>query len=347
MSAGVDIYAAAIKVQSIQCSRTAIDNAALDGFFASLTQHPQAVAVRCEPAPLRIRPAVGDGQMPAALHRKNAGAAGHPQHIAIQIQRGLARDLQRTADAHVLRQRIHAVAQTVGQIVVNGVLFQFRSGGGNVDTSAGAAARLHGYPGILAHGIARRQHLYRQQAQRHAQRHQGRNDPFPHAAPLFPGLSPILSSLVPLSGPLACPLSSRIPRHSYVLSHPASPVARIFSRLVPDSSPALSFSVSRPAPLAYSLGSPVPGRLAVRAFFISRPGSSFAPAFSGLSVLSCPLYLYLRRRPAGLSLPSARLLPTGLLLCSRLLSAGRLSCCSLPRSALGRLPAGGVAHVPL
>ena len=61
MSAGVDIYAAAIKVPLTQCSRAAGNDAAGDALFASRIQHPQAVAVRCEPALLRIRPAVGDG----------------------------------------------------------------------------------------------------------------------------------------------------------------------------------------------------------------------------------------------------------------------------------------------
>lgn len=58
--------------------------------------------------------------------------------------------------------------------------------------------------------------------------------------------------------------------------------------------------------------------------------------------------------PAGSSLRKASALPPSLLTCplrvarifSRL-SAGRLSCCSLPRSALGRLPTDSVAHVPL
>ena len=61
MSAGVDIYAAAIKVPLVQCSRAAGNDAAGDALFASRIQHPQAVAVRCKPALLRIRPAVGDG----------------------------------------------------------------------------------------------------------------------------------------------------------------------------------------------------------------------------------------------------------------------------------------------
>ena len=99
--------------------------------------------------------------MAAALHRKNAGTAGHPQHIAVQIQRGLTRDLQRTADAHVLCQRIHAVAQR--RVLADGRVVQ----------------------PVLRRGAARRQHLHRQQRQHHTQRHQCGNDPFFHACSSF------------------------------------------------------------------------------------------------------------------------------------------------------------------
>ena len=51
------------------------------------------------------------------------------QDVAVQIYRGLARDPQRAGDGHVLRQRIHAAAQTVGDIGVDVVRFQLRSGG--------------------------------------------------------------------------------------------------------------------------------------------------------------------------------------------------------------------------
>lgn len=127
--------------------------------------------------------------------------------------------------------------------------------------------------------------------------------------------------------------SSRSPGRSSVLSRLAlgvSPPPRSPGCL---SSPALSIFISADAPPG------CPCRL--HGFF--PPGCFSAPdSFP-------PVCL-----PAGSSLRKASALPPSLLTCplrvarifSRL-SAGRLSCCSLPRSALGRLPTDSVAHVPL
>ena len=54
------------------------------------------------------------------------------QDVAVQIYRGVARDRQHAGDGHVLRQRIHAVSQAVGQIGVDVVRLPFCSGGRKV-----------------------------------------------------------------------------------------------------------------------------------------------------------------------------------------------------------------------
>ena len=80
----------------------------------------------------RRRAAVGHSQGLAPRDAEDAARLrffGIAQHIAVQIYRGLARDPQCAGDGHVLRQRIHAVSQAVGQIGVDVVRFQLRSGG--------------------------------------------------------------------------------------------------------------------------------------------------------------------------------------------------------------------------
>ena len=76
--------------------------------------------------------AVGQGQGAAAGDAEDAVglcALVKAQDVAVQIYRGVACDPQRTGDGHVLRQRIHAVSQAVGQIGVDVVRFQLCSGG--------------------------------------------------------------------------------------------------------------------------------------------------------------------------------------------------------------------------
>ena len=77
--------------------------------------------------------AVGQGQGAAAGDAEDAVRGFRrlviPQDVAVQIYRGLARDPQRAGDGHVLRQRIHAAAQAVGDIGVDVVRFQLCSGG--------------------------------------------------------------------------------------------------------------------------------------------------------------------------------------------------------------------------
>ena len=76
--------------------------------------------------------AVGQSQGAAAGDAEDAVglcALVKAQDVAVQIYRGVARDPQRAGDGHVLRQRIHAAAQAVGDIGVDVVRFQLCSGG--------------------------------------------------------------------------------------------------------------------------------------------------------------------------------------------------------------------------
>ena len=81
---------------------------------------------------LRLRAAVGQGQGAAAGDAEDAVRLrffGIAQDVAVQVHGGLARDPQCAGDGHVLRQRIHAAAQTFGDIGVDVVRFQLCSGG--------------------------------------------------------------------------------------------------------------------------------------------------------------------------------------------------------------------------
>ena len=204
--------------------------------------------------------------MAAALHRKNAGTAGHPQHIAVQIQRdkNIFLDDQRTVDVDIRPQRDRAALlnglrqrrrlrdlQSQDQrgfplnaafrqrfLVRQPIVFkgeqhlfggdarlprdpslQAENGVAGADAiqcdgtsgrhldkqlicllralqqrdlrvravgirplsaAAGHAGRLLRALRLLRRALCR-QHLHRQQTQRHAQCHQRRNDPFPHA----------------------------------------------------------------------------------------------------------------------------------------------------------------------
>ena len=80
----------------------------------------------------RRRAAVGHSQGLAPRDAEDAARLrffGIAQHIAVQIYRGLARDPQCAGDGHVLRQRIHAAAQAIGDIGSDVVRFQLCSGG--------------------------------------------------------------------------------------------------------------------------------------------------------------------------------------------------------------------------
>ena len=82
---------------------TAGDDAAGDGFLAvCLVQHPQ-FAIRHEFV-LGGGVAVGQRQIAAALHLDNTAAAGHLQHLAVQVQRHSAVDRQRGVNVNVRRQ---------------------------------------------------------------------------------------------------------------------------------------------------------------------------------------------------------------------------------------------------
>ena len=160
-------------------------HAAGDGLIAVFIRHPRTVLVYAElPLRLRFRAVCQRHARVFPRHRDEAVFSGDRQHMVVQIQRDRTCDLQRAVDGHVLRQRIHAAAQAVSDIGGDVVRFQLCSGG--------SGKRLHRYPGVLAHGVVRRQHLHRQQRQRHAQRHQGGNHPFSHACSSFSsaGISP-------------------------------------------------------------------------------------------------------------------------------------------------------------
>ena len=187
------------------------DNAAGDGLFAAVIQRPHAVAAHSE----RMCPVVGAGvlyrQVALAFHPEHAAAAGHLQHIAVQIKHGVCilRNNQRAADADIRPQRDRTAlpdgSRQRGLIrdrVPGRALQQRDLGVRLVDVHpAGALGRLR------AAGLRRacRQHLPRQQAQRHAKGHQGRNDPFPHAcSSSFRAVSPSPVRI------LSCCLSSRL-----------------------------------------------------------------------------------------------------------------------------------------
>ena len=129
--------------------------------------------------------AVLQRQRRAAGDEKDGRAAVPLEHMTVQIHGQSPLDHQSAGDADIRRQchLVHiAVADGVVQLVCRG----------GFPLHCAGAARLHRYPGILAHGVVRRQHLHRQQRQRHAQRHQGGNHPFSHACSSFSsaGISP-------------------------------------------------------------------------------------------------------------------------------------------------------------
>ena len=136
----------------------AYDAAALHDKGAAFGDSHAPRAGCCE---LAVCAAVPQRQLRPVADTDRFLVARHRQRIAVQIQRGLTRDLQRAADAHVLRQRIHAVAQR--RVLADGRAVQL----------------------VLRRGAARRQHLHRQQRQHHTQRHQCGNDPFFHACSSF------------------------------------------------------------------------------------------------------------------------------------------------------------------
>ena len=136
----------------------AYDAAALHDKGAAFGDSHAPRAGCCE---LAVCAAVPQRQLRPVADTDRFLVARHRQRIAVQIQRGLTRDLQRAADAHVLRQRIHAVAQR--RVLADGRVVQL----------------------VLRRGATRRQHLHRQQRQHHTQRHQCGNDPFFHACSSF------------------------------------------------------------------------------------------------------------------------------------------------------------------
>ena len=133
-AAAIHIHTAAVAIVVPVCkARAAGDDSAPDDLCAVLLiQYPQAVGIG-DKFMFHIGAAVGQGKGAVAFEAEDAARGfrrlGIAQDVAVQIYRDRTRDPQRAGDGHVLRQRIHAAAQTVGDIGVDVVRFQFCSGG--------------------------------------------------------------------------------------------------------------------------------------------------------------------------------------------------------------------------
>ena len=122
-----DVHAAAFRVVAVEylAARAAGDDAALDDLRAAVVQHPRLHAVDLE-FMLRRGVAVHEGQVAGGrtilvcMEDNDAAAAGHFQHMTVQVEGDLAEDGQGAADVDILRQpdNFGAAAQSGEQSVL-------------------------------------------------------------------------------------------------------------------------------------------------------------------------------------------------------------------------------------